>query len=192
MNDADDQLWLDSLAGREAAHSPTAREARVLRTALRDAEATREKQPSSNVVPFPDASREDALITRAIREGLIAPAPAPRSKWPWAVAATVLVMTAGLIGQMQLQQRPAVDVVRGDETGIVRLKAADPAALKQTLLAELRAVGVSATGYEALGVHGIDADLPLPLSADMKRVLAAHGIAEPADGVLRIEIRSEE
>ena len=192
MNDTDDSLWLDALAGREAPRSATAREAQLLRDALRDAVAARANQSRADVLPFPDAARENALIARAIREGLLPRATPLRPKWPWAVAATVLVMSAGLMVQMQLQQRPAIAVVRGDEDGIVRLTAPDAAALKRTLLAELRAAGVSATGYEALGVQGIDADLPMPVSPDVKRVLAAHGIAEPDDGVLRIEIRSSE
>ena len=69
-------------------------------------------------------------------------------------------------------------------------KVADPAALKQTLLRELRAAGAEATGYEALDVQGIDAELPLPLSEAIRQVLRAHDIPEPDDGVLRIEIRS--
>jgi hypothetical protein len=82
--------------------------------------------------------------------------------------------------------------VRGGEDGVVRLTATHPAALKQRILQELRAAGVEATGYEALNVHGIDADLPLPLTDAVRGVLRAHDIEEPADGALRIEIRSRE
>jgi hypothetical protein len=54
----------------------------------------------------------------------------------------------------------------------------------------LRAAGVEATGYEALGVHGIDADLPRPITSETRRVLQQFSLPEPADGVLRIEIRT--
>jgi hypothetical protein len=181
----DDQVWLDALAGRASPASATTREAQALRAALR---ATGKPQ---NVSGLRDARREEALITRAVREGLIASAmPRRRTTWQLPLAASVLlVIAAGVILQSQLPDTP---VVRGDEDGVVRLQSTNAAALKRQILEELRAAGATATGYEALDVHGIDADLPLPLSSEIKRVLTTHGIAEPADGVLRIEIRSSE
>jgi len=177
----DDQTWLDALAGRDTAPSAIAREALALRAALRNGE------PSVITHP-PDQAREDALIARAVSEGVIAGHARPR-RWPgWQLplaASVLLAVGAGVFMQLQ----PPAPIERGDEEVIVHLVAADPAALKRDILAELRAAGVSATGYEALGVHGIDADLPMPLTPAVIRVLAARGIAEPRDGVLRIEIR---
>jgi hypothetical protein len=193
MNENDDQDWMDALAGREAAPSATTREAHALRAALRTApRGARTGDSPRNVTALPDSKRENALIERAVREGVITAAkPRRRPGWPRPLAASVLlVVAAGIV--LQLQSPHDTVVVRGSEDGIVRLQAPDAAALKQSILAELRAAGVSATGYEALGVHGIDADLTLPLSPEVKSVLAAHGIAEPPDGVLRIEIRSHE
>ena len=80
-------------------------------------------------------------------------------------------------------------VVREGVSAPVQLQARDPAALKRQIVEELRAAGVEATGYETLGVHGIDADLPQPLTPAVRSVLARHEVPEPADGVLRIEIR---
>ena len=187
MNQDDDQRWLDALAGREGEPSASTREARALRAALRADAPARVLEATRSPV------REDALIARAVREGVLdAPKRAfrPRTHWHLPLAASVvLVFAAGLYVKLQPTASP---VVRGDEDGIVRLQAKDAASLKRAILLDLREAGVSATGYETLGVHGIDADLPMPLSAEVQRVLARHHIAEPPDGVLRLEIRSTE
>jgi len=78
-------------------------------------------------------------------------------------------------------------VERSDD-GIVRIQSADPIALKRMLLDELRAAGIEATGYERLGVQGIDADLPQPLPENVRAILNRHGIEAPRDGTLQIEI----
>jgi hypothetical protein len=137
-----------------------------------------------------DRSRANALVARARRDGLLPAATRRELGWKVPLAASLL-MTFGAVMVMQLRDPPDAPVLRGEDD-IVRLESPDPAALKQTLLTELRAAGVSATGYEALDVSGIDADLPLPLSAELKSVLATHGIPEPGDGVLHIEIRSSQ
>jgi hypothetical protein len=72
--------------------------------------------------------------------------------------------------------------------GVVHLTAADPRALKQQIVTDLRAAGVEANGYEQLGVIGIDANLARPLTADIQSTLARHGIPAPATGELRIQI----
>lgn len=185
MSDTDDNEWLDALAGRETAPSPTRNEGRALRDALRAQET-----PRASGAP-PDLAREAALIGRAVDEGLIArPQARKRPRWHLPLAAGVLLtLTAGIL--LQFQQASMPEVVRGADA-IVRITADDPAGLKQRILAELRAAGADATGYEALGAHGIDAELPLPLTPALKQVLEAHHIPEPANGVLRIEIRSRE
>jgi hypothetical protein len=180
----DDQEWLDALAGRDTPTSATRHEARALRAAL--LAATPHAAAASA-----DPNREARLVARAIDEGLLPRRRSGSMRWQWPMAAgIVLLLGAGLL--VQWQRQSTAPVVRGGEDGIVRIAADDPAALERRLLAELRAAGVEATGYEALGVYGIDADLPLPLSTEVRRMLAAHDIPEPADGVLRIEIRSRE
>jgi len=193
MSQDDDQDWLDALAGRGTAASPTRREAEVLRAALGDARYTTSEVATDEVGA---ARREAALLDRAVKEGLIEHAPRRFARWQLSLAASVLlVLAAGIVFQLQ-PRVPTSDALRGDrsgdERGIVRLTATDPARLERDLLAQLRAAGVEATGYEALDVRGIDADLALPLSPQVQRVLDAHGIPAPADGVLRIEIRRSE
>ncbi len=185
MSDHDDREWLDALAGRETAASPTRNEARALRDALRSREA-----PHPTAVT-PDLAREAQLIARAVDEGLIATPAAQRPRWLLPLAAGVLLtLTAGILLRLQLQG-PVTEVVRGEDA-IVRMTSDDPAGLKQRILDELRAAGADATGYEALGAHGIDAELPLPISPALQQVLESHDIPAPANGVLRIEIRSRE
>jgi hypothetical protein len=184
----DDTRWLDALAGRTTEPSATRREAQALRSALANIEQP--ATPANDALAA--ARRETQLVQRAVDEGLIVRATRRvATRWQWPVAASVLlVVAAGIV--FQTQRITTSEVLRGDDAGIVRLTATDPARLERDLLAALRAAGVEATGYEALDVHGIDADLPLPLSADVARVLAAHDIPAPADGVLRIEIRKRE
>lgn len=69
-----------------------------------------------------------------------------------------------------------------------RLRAANPAALKQQLVEELRAAGVDAIGYDRLGLSGVDAKLPTPVPERVRATLAKYAVGVPADGVVRIEI----
>ena len=71
---------------------------------------------------------------------------------------------------------------------ITRLHAADPAALKQQLVDELRVAGVEAIGYDRLGLSGVDAQLPTPVPEAARATLEKYAIGVPADGVVRIEI----
>lgn len=179
----DDQAWLDALAGRETPRSATGREAQELRRALL-------RETSTATIHALTPRREEALIQRAVDEGLIPRATRRRPAWALPLAAGILlVFGAGIFLRLQ---PPTSTVVRGDEKGVVQMTAADPASLKRTLLAELRAAGVDASGYEALGVHGIDAELNLPPAAAVQRVLDKYDIPVPADGGLHIEIRSTE
>lgn len=184
----DDGAWADALAGRATNESATRREAQALRAALSGAQPPTEVPASDELATV---RREAQLVERAVQEGLIKRRRAP-ARWQLPLAASVLlVVAAGIVFQNQ-RTADTREVLRGAEAGIVRLTAADPARLERDLLTQLRAAGIDATGYEALDVHGIDADLPLPLSPAVKQVLDAHGIPAPADGVLRIEIRRPE
>jgi hypothetical protein len=191
----DDQHWLDALAGRV---TPDGRhhaeyEAFELREAIL---RHRNAQPSS--LPTRDPQREADLIARAQREGLIQPIVlATKARWrrtvfarpailAYAAAATVACVAVALA--LILGPTAEIERVRGAADGIVVIEASDPRALKEALLRELRAVGVSATGYELLGVQGIDADLPQPIPAPVRAVLAKHHLDAPADGVLKVEI----
>jgi hypothetical protein len=195
MDDETD-IWLEALSGRVTEdRRAAAREAQALRAAL-------QRWPAAQEVPVlqRDAQREAALLERARREGLIRarhnrvrasvrslvswPALAALAAVCAAVAAFVILSPAGTP-----RQAARTEVTRGHAIeGPVRLRAADPQALKRTLLEELRAAGVQATGYERLGVPGIDADLPMPVPDRVRAVLDRHRIPIPPDGVLRIEI----
>lgn len=196
MSERNDQEWVEALAGRRSVDeaSSDVREARALREAI-----LHRAQEASEPVAEIDREREDALIARARREGLLgqeagvrSPAvPTGRTSWrsSWrsglALAACVTLVIALALS---LQTGRAPETVRGVEAGIVRIEARDPVALKRTILEELHAVGIDGNGYEVLGRQGIDADLPMPLAPRVRGVLERHRIPAPADGVLRIEI----
>jgi hypothetical protein len=76
--------------------------------------------------------------------------------------------------------------------GIVRLKAADPRSLRLQVVEELRAAGVQASGYEQLGIEGIDADLPRPVPDAVSKALERHAVPVPLDGALRIQISASD
>jgi len=203
MKPEDEQRWLDALAGRARGQdaSRETREANELRKAMlaRQAESVAD-------VPAIDAAREADLIARARREGLIRVAQgstpvrdqdrrAERFAWfsGWRSGLSVAVIAALAIG-LGLFLKPATEVetVRSTPDGIVRLESADPVALKRALIEELRAVGVTADGYEMFGRQGVDADLTQPLSPAVRQVLEKYRIAPPANGLLRVEIAMPE
>ncbi|HEY7378960.1 MAG TPA: hypothetical protein VH542_09785 [Steroidobacteraceae bacterium] len=196
MSERNDQEWLDALAGRGGVDqaSSDVREARALRDAI-----LHRAQEEPETVEKVDGEREDALIARARREGLLdadagSPRPTrsqPRTAWlgGWRSGLAFAACVTLVIGfALWLQPDLAPETVRGVEGGIVRVEARDPLALKRTIIEELRAVGVAANGYEVLGREGVDADLPMPLAPRVRGVLERHRIPAPPDGVLRIEI----
>ncbi len=179
-----DSAWLDALAGRTDAHTPATREGAALREAIVRAETATQAVD----VAAEDSLRESQLLARARREGLLG-APERRSwlTWPGGFAVAALAGVAVVVG-LYLQTPEPPEVVRSAPDGIVRIEADDPVELKHQIIDDLRAAGVDATGYELLGRQGIDADLPRPLPDAVRRVLEKYRIAEPADGVLRVEI----
>jgi hypothetical protein len=192
MTAEEDQKWLDTLAGRAAADSPAAREAANVREEMLRMASAR----AIASTPAQDRVREAALIARARREGLLSEPRHERWRWllAWNAGFAVAALAAIAIG-IGLYMRATLDtepVVRDAPDGIVRISAPDPAAFKQQLIEELRAAGVTATGYEVLGRHGVDADLPQPLTDPVRRVLEQHDIAPPRDGVLRVEIVAQD
>lgn len=100
-----------------------------------------------------------------------------------AMAVAVLALAWNLRPASDASTAP-FDVINGT----VRVTAPDPRALKQQIVADLASAGVQANGYEQLGVIGIDAELPRPLTAEARAVLDKHRLAAPANGILRIEI----
>lgn len=191
----EDRDWLETLAGRTAAGSSRAaiEEARRLRELIQ-----RNVQAPEVAVPERDAARETQLLERARREGLIDPTQLTR-RAPRLVrlpAGGLAALAAGLAGiaitlTLFLHGRPQTERLRSARESVIRIEAADPTALKMQLLDELRAAGIRATGYDQLGVEGIDADLPEPVPPRVREVLTRHHLTVPTDGVLRIEIAAQ-
>ena len=185
----EDQDWLDALGGRSAPGPNRAaiNEAQRLREFIR-----RNVHAPDVAVPEQDAQREAQLLERARREGLIDPAQLAKRRRRRLPAiggvAALAASVAGVTIALFLHGRPQTEQVRGTREHVIRIVAADPTALKMQILDELRAAGVRATGYDQLGVEGIDADLPKPVPPPVRDVLTRHHLSVPSNGILRIEI----
>lgn len=110
----------------------------------------------------------------------------------WAMAAV-----AGAIVVLAFVMRPANEGAGGDESAVrtapdsvTLLRASDPDTLRREIVDSLRQQGIAATTYSRFGRAGLDADLPQPLSQDVKAVLDRYRIPAPGDGVLRVEIEA--
>jgi hypothetical protein len=184
--------WLEALAGRDV--DGGSEEGRALRAHIR----AQTPDPVAAVEQI-DRAREAQLIARARAAGLLA-AENPRlgrgagtPRRPWLARASLMAATfAGIaIGVTTWwYTRVPTETFRGAANGIVELEARNPRALELRLMQELKDVGVNATGYERLGRIGLDADLPLPVAQNVRRVLEQHHIPVPSDGALVVEIRA--
>lgn len=191
----EDQDWLDALAGRapRGALGAASQEGRRLREHIQ-----RNVRIPDVSVPQRDAQREAQLLERARREGLINPTQLtqragrrlrPEAYGGWVALAAGLASIAVAL-TVFLHGTPQMQHMRGARTNenIIHIEAADPTALKMEILDELRAAGVSATGYGRLGLEGINADLPKPVPPQVREVLTRHHLSVPSNGELRIEI----
>lgn len=180
----DDDIWFDSLGGSAVA---AAQQTAIAASAVRAAILARH---AAENLPVADQNlqRESELVARARAEGLLPRKCAlPRRPGPaWLAAAAIGAIGVGLTLLMHTNM-PA-SLTRGNPTAIARIHAEDPKRLQQELIQELHSAGVRASAYEAFGRQGIDADLPNPLPPAVRGILAHHGIAEPADNVLQVEI----
>lgn len=192
----EDQDWLDALAGRAPTDSrrPATREAQRLREFIQ-----RNVHTPDVAVSARDAQREAQLLERARREGLIDPAQLTKRRGRLVVpmrAGGWVALAAGVVGiatalTLFLHGSPRTEHLRSAHESVSRIEAADPTALKMEILDELRVAGVRATGYEALGIEGIDAQLPTPVPPRVRDILTQHHVRVPSDGVLRIEIAAQ-
>jgi len=190
VTDDDDKTWLDVLAGRKPADGevPAARDAQMLRDAI-----SRQRLPQKPEASVPNLQREAELLARAQREGLIDPnALQHRRARPGRGSSVALACAAALtciaIGMALFLRSGREEIVRGVHDDVVTIEASDPQRLKDDLLRELQAAGVTATGYDRLGIQGIDADLPQPTPPAVRAVLDKHNLPAPKDGVLKVEI----
>src|SRR5262245_26178480 len=109
MSDTDDQQWLDALRGDAGSSNA---EGSMLREAVK---AHRERIAASWPLGYrEDIARENELIARAKREGLIPPQQRSRY-WPQVLAAAAVAMFA--IGTVWLVHpvHESTEVVRGSE-----------------------------------------------------------------------------
>jgi hypothetical protein len=193
VSDDDDKTWLDALAGRTPPDPkrPVAREAQLLRESLIRQRQVQQAEPLPGL-PARDVRREAELLARAEREGLIDASRLRRrattlSAGRALAAAAVLAFVAiGL--SLFLHIGNEREIYRGTHDGVVTIEAANPATLKSELIAELRAAGIAATGYERFGLQGVDAELPEPVTPQVRAVLRKHHLPVPEDGVLKVEI----
>ena len=186
--------WLEALAGREV--DGGSEEGRALRAQIR----AQTPERLAALAQF-DPTREAQLIERARAAGLFpaentraAPAAAAPRRAGFARASLMAAALAGIAISVATlwYTRVPPETLRGAANGIVELETRDPRALKSRLIQELKDVGVSATGYERLDRVGVDADLPLPVAPNVRRVLEQHHIPIPSDGALVVEIHGPE
>jgi hypothetical protein len=189
MTIEEDSAWVDALAGRvgsvRAESSDSMREASLLRERLLAQEFL-----VVTDVPTIDAGREEELIARARAAGLLSESSPRTRRRRFAAglqAAAMVILAVGGAG-LWWSTRPPPETLRGVVGGTVHLEARDPPALKRRLIEELTAARVTVSGYERFGHLGIDADLPIPISPDVARVLERHHIPVPVDGALVVEI----
>ena len=166
MSDKDERDWLQTLAGQISAARPADLAHGQSGDPVIDASAL-EGNPFERKATWRTAVR--ATGTRG-----------------WAAAA--LAVAALALGMHLAPRTTTSETIRSSPDGVVRLADANPRALRQRIVDELRAAGAQANGYAQLDINGVDADLSLPVSADVQRVLASHRIPAPADGALRLEI----
>ena len=193
MTDSD-QDWLDALAGRTPAGSDRAAIAEARR--LRELIQRNVRAPEVPVATL-DAQREAQLLERARRDGLIRPAQRtgrsgrllkPVKAGGWVGLAAALAGIAVALAVLFHGGEPRSEHFRSARESVIRIEAPDPTALKMEIIDELHAAGVAATGYESLGVEGIDAQLPEPVPPRVRDVLTRHHLGVPNSGALRIEI----
>ena len=111
-----------------------------------------------------------------------------RAAGPRAWGAAALMVGVVMLGWHLRPAAPVDETSQSSLESIAHLTATDPRALRQQIVSELRAAGADASGYEQLGINGIDADLSRPITPSVRAVLEKHRIPVPANGVLRIEM----
>jgi hypothetical protein len=181
----DDDIWFDSLAGG-AGDDPekAAAAARAVRAAI----LTRIAAEESPVAGRNDR-REGELVARARAEGLLPAARFTRYRRLPAFLAAAAIAGLAITVTLQMRTESPAPVTRGSGSGgMARIHSAHPKELQQQLIRELGSAGVQARGYESFGRPGVDADLPIPMPAAVREILARHGITPPKDNVLQLEI----
>jgi len=206
----DDDGWLTGLAGRrideaDATQVEAAREGRLMREALM------RWGPAVDPLHAADPDHLARLLERARAAGLfdervppVAPpspsgrvrawwtaARSPRAGARWAMAVVVVAVVAtAYVLRPGHELAPDDETVRAAPDAVTLLRATDPEALRTEIVDALSRQGVRSSTYARFGRVGIDADVPVPVSNELKAVLARYRIPPPVDGVLRVEIEA--
>ena len=191
----DDESWLDGLAGLHN-DSADARDGQRLRRAMQKRTVAETSEPLSSTV------REAELIARASRAAEDVGATRPRRERgkprfiDWILGtggmvalASVVVLAVAVGFYMSMPQEEAL---RGSSLPELRIVADDPQALRIAITEALLDAGIDVEGVSILGDEFVAADLPQPLTDDIKRILAEFDLPEPASGELRVRISNRE
>lgn len=173
MSDSESD-WLEQLAGRQAA-TP---EEQAMQERLRRVIRARDDEP-------PDVLARQRLLQRLEREGWFAP---HRRMWPWALAASILLVTGLGFG---LFKSGAPD--RGAERSMglpipLRLQDADPAAAAERVARELTGLGFAVRPAPEAPACVLVTVAPEQLSA-FRGWAAPHSLRAELAGTYCIEIR---
>lgn len=139
--------------------------------------------------------RENPFERRARPRSMLRALSSSRGLGAGALAVAVLILGWKLAPRVpQALMTPVTTAPEAGTTstdGVMHLKSTDPQSLRVQIVEQLRAAGVQASGYEQLGVQGIDAELPRPIPDAVAKVLQEHGVPVPNDGALRLQISAE-
>lgn len=206
--------WCTLLAGQDAPDAPEAlkREVQLLRQAL----ATRNEEIDRLDIPAEAVeSGLAAMLNQARIQGLLEAQPAASVSvrhgqnpgWlgklakffgvdegqgfmPAMAIAATLVLGVGVALVMMPEQRQPYELERGaskpgTEAGMPR-EVADPAGAARRLAEMLRALGLTVTMGEDLGLWFVEADVRAADPAALHTLLEREGFAPPPDGRLRV------
>lgn len=186
MTDADDERWLEGIAGRSAGTATAVdREAARLRAAIRA--RTSHAAPTDSEV---EAGLQ-RLQLRLRREGLIGPATRARARpLAWALAASVVVALATAALYRQGLPPPAEEVeVFGARGGLVQeLAAPDPARKADEIAHDLRALDITVVRRDTKRAITLEALVQNRADPRLAEVLARHGLKIGGNGPLLVRV----
>ena len=185
MADADDDRWLEGIAGRAGADAtPEAREAAKLRAAIR----------ARSTGPGPSDAEIEAglqrLQFRLRREGLAGEASRARGWAGWALAASVLVAVA-TVALYRQGLHPAVEEdeafgIRGGR--VQQLSAPEPARKADAIAEDLRALDITVIRRDTKDASTLEALVQNRADPRLAAALARHGLDAGDSGPVLVRV----